>query len=340
MTINNQLASLPQSNILENQSVASLAQLWAKKYMQKLVDPETEWQKQLQMGREQIANKLLESLRGCSAKAWTITEQFLDKEVQKHGIDHQLINPWHIAQDIFFVYEKALTAYSTDIIPSGLSVIVSSDMGDIRKKYTEVDPRVVGFVSMQFHHTGQLLLEPLHPKEKKVVNSYFKVIDDHLYMPLQRAYNAAAQHEYDSPVLAGVRSLLPVISQIAKKVYRDTTTLYPNYQCYTAPLNDENVRISSIRDIEMFQVYLCVCTLEQSISLVQQELFPLCVMLYPALNVGWELVQQLLDSLDLEIQRYLGIKQVKLFKPYLQAMEQMFASQVFSDDTIMKVNAS
>jgi hypothetical protein len=42
----------------------------------------------------------------------------------------------------------------------------------------------------------------------------------------------------------------------------------------------------------MFQVYLWVCVLEDTISSGQQELFPLCVMLYPRLNVRWELVQQ------------------------------------------------
>ena len=75
----------------------------------------------------------------------------------------------------------------------------------------------------------------------------------------------------------------------------------PTYQSHSGRLNDDNVRVSSLRDTEMFQVYLWVCILENSVSAVQQELFPLCVMLYPRLKVRWELVLQMLHLLNSEI---------------------------------------
>jgi hypothetical protein len=82
-----------------------------------------------------------------------------------------------------------------------LAKAISSDVGGMRQKYTKNDPRVIGFVSMQFHYTSQVLLNQLSPLERAIVSAYFKVIDDHLYMPLQRAYTAAAKLDYESPAL-------------------------------------------------------------------------------------------------------------------------------------------
>lgn len=340
MNFNNTLNTLIKNDASGSNAVQSLPQLWAKKYVDKLIDPDALWQEQASLGREALAVKLQEHLRNTSAKAWTKTETVLGQEVQRHDIEHQLINPWQISRDVYHIYEQALDAYANNILPRRLSVLVGPELGEIRKRYTAVDPRVIGFVSMQFHYTGELLLDPLPAKEKEIVGAYFKVIDDHLYMPLQRAYNAAAEHDYNSPILEGVRQLLPLITQIAQKICQDTIELYPNYRCYSGLLSNARVQISSRRDIEMFQVYLCVCALEQNISIVKQELFPLCVMLYPALNVSWELVQQLISLLQIEIQRHLGPQQIKLFKPYLRSMEEMFSPEVFAEDILVKISAS
>ncbi|MDY7012758.1 MAG: hypothetical protein SVX43_04005 [Cyanobacteriota bacterium] len=319
------------TNSSEPPAIESLPQLWAKKYIQKLVDPEAVWENQASMGREAIAANLNESLRHTSARAWTQTEAVLGKEIQRHDIDRQSINPWQIAKDVHYIYEKALAAYAQRTIPRRLSVAISADLGEIRQKYTAVDPRTIGFASMQFHYTGQSLLEPLLKEEQAILSEYFKVIDDHLYMPLQRAYNAAAKYDYHSPILDAVRNLLPAITPIARKIYQDVTELYPGYQCYTASLTDPRVRVSSIRDAEMFQVYLCLCALERNFSSVKQELFPLCAMLYPPLKVNWELVQQLISLLGIEIQRNLGPQRMKVFKPYLQSFAEMFAPEVFAE---------
>ena len=44
------------------------------------------------------------------------------------------------------------------------------------------------------------------------------MIDDHLYMPLQRMYNGAAQYKFHATELSIVHQLLPNISQIAEEV--------------------------------------------------------------------------------------------------------------------------
>ncbi|WP_066377776.1 MULTISPECIES: hypothetical protein [unclassified Anabaena] len=348
-------------------NIESLAQQWAKKYMQNLqIDIVEEDSQTLTLsdlvspfGRQKTAHKILDSLRSASAKAWNKTEALLSVEVARHNIHPDHINPWEIAGDSFKIYqkvlqvytqqgitrplslvvqlaqegsqlnEKALEVYTQQIAPSQLTTIIGADIGAMRKKYVSSDPRVIGFVSMQFHYTSQMLLEQLDTLERSLVRAYFKVIDDHLYMPLQRAYEAAAEHDYNSTVLLAVQNLLPVSTQIAQRVCQRVIEMYPNYGSMSGKLSDPEVRISSIRDVEMFQVYLWVSALEGNISAIQQELFPLCVMLYPRLKVHWELIRQMLHLLGKEIQARLTSEQANSFMPYFQVLPQMFSPEVF-----------
>ncbi|MEO1181445.1 MAG: hypothetical protein AAFX51_11475, partial [Cyanobacteria bacterium J06636_28] len=73
------------------------------------------------------------------------------------------------------------------------------------------------------------------------------------------------------------------------------------------------------------------CVLEQSLAPIQQELFPLCVMLYPTLKVNWELVRQMLHLLGREFNWYVKREQVQYYAPYQEAMWEMFSPSVFPD---------
>ncbi|WGV25446.1 hypothetical protein [Halotia branconii] len=354
----------------ENKSgVESLAQQWAKKYVQNLqVDSNQENSEPLNLseivspaGRKKTAQKIMESLRSVSAKAWNKTEALLSHQVKQHSIDPDIINPWEMAADSFKIYQKTLDVYTQQvtsrplseiiklaksgeplyeqallvcteqIAPNQLATVIGADIGAIRQKYTSVDPRVVGFVNMQFHYTSQMLLQLLEPLERSLVGAYFKVIDDHLYMPLQRAYEAAAEHNYNSLALSAVQQLLPASTQIAQNICQRVIELYPNYYSMSGVLSDPVIKTSSIRDVEMFQVYLWVCTLEGSIAAIQQELFPLCVMLYPTLKVHWEIIRQMLHLLGQEINTRLTSEQADTLMPYFQALWHMFSPQVFGE---------
>ncbi|MEM9451341.1 MAG: hypothetical protein AAGA75_22785 [Cyanobacteria bacterium P01_E01_bin.6] len=323
-------SSVPETS--ESSEIASFSRLWAKRYLENLsgADPlrpdEDEWR-----SRQAAARFLKKALRTVSAQAWSKTEALLFQEVARHQIDFELIDPWDIAKDAHQIYDQAFTSYAKRVTPQRFSAQISGSLGQIRTKYTSDDPRVIGFISMQFHYTGQMLLELLAPEDRTVVQSYFKVIDDHLYMPLRRAYGAAANHTPDSVALQTVQRLLPNSSAIAHRIVDRTLELYPNHRCYTGLLRDSAVRVSSIRDVEMFQVYLWVCILENNIQALQQELFPLCVMLYPVLNVRWELVRQLVQLLGKEVQVLLEPDQLKLYAPYYRALWEMFSPEVFAD---------
>ncbi|MBD2088597.1 hypothetical protein H6F67_01810 [Microcoleus sp. FACHB-1515] len=310
----------------------TFSEAWAKKYLQKLAEQDdiAAALSHSQIAAE-IAKTLMQSLRSTSAQAWAKTETLLAQEMVRHQIDGRLIDPWAIAKDAHQIYEIALTAYAQQTAPPKLSTLIASELGQIRHKYTADDPRMIGFVSMQFHYSEQMLLDLTPPTERSLLGQYFKVIDDHLYMPLQRAYQAAAQQDYHAPQLQAVRHLVPLCSEIAANIVARVLNLNPSYRSHSGYLNDEHVQISSIRDVEMFQVYLWVCVLENNISAIQQELFPLCVMLYPRLNVRWELVRQLIHLLEVEICKRLDSQQAAYFTPYYDALWGMFSSQVFPE---------
>ncbi len=171
-------------------SVESLAQQWAKKYLQRLhIANKNQDSSHLYAsseitspeGREKTVQEIRESLRSVSAKTWNKTEMLLSSEIKQHCIHFSLINPWEIAADSFNFYEKVLNVYTqsiawkqsqfvTEIIeqgdlcdkqilldytkqvtPSHLSTLIGAEISATSIKYTNDDPRVIGFVSMQFH---------------------------------------------------------------------------------------------------------------------------------------------------------------------------------------------
>ncbi len=318
----------------------SLAVLWARKYYlsvssanddRSISGDESAIEVDSLPGRARTAEKLLQNLTLASAQAWSFTETLLSEEIRRHGINPELINPLQIAADTRHLFEKALDGYANGFPPARLSVILGRYCGKVRQKYTAEDPRAIGFVSMQFHYTGQKLLEWLSPSEKELFAPYLKVMDDHMYMPLQASYEAAANHDEHSPVLIAVQKLLPISTRIAHAVYDRVSRQHPSYHSYSGALTQEIVKISSIRDVEMFQVYLCLCVLEASIGSVQQELFPLCVMLYPRLQVSWTLVQEMLQGIFWEMHGQLPLEYVAIFLPYLRTLSEMFSQSVFRD---------
>lgn len=317
--------------------IQSLAKLWAKKYIQNLEHKETAngekpWVSAYGQERSEIAEKLMYSMRYTSLQAWQKTEYLIGREIQRHQINPRLIDPWQISEDAFQIYQKALESYAKMIAPQHLARIIGTYLGQLRDKYTAADPRTIGFVALQFHYTGQMMLSEVSSQwEQNQLLAYFKVIDDHLYMPLQRAYDAAASQDYDSPALSVVQTLLPCSTEIARNICQRIIELYPRYLSHSGSLHHPVVKTSSLRDVEMFQVYLWVCVLENNISAIQQELFPLCVMLYPALKVHWELVRQMINLMAKEFSSRLKPEQRKLFVPYFQALREMFSPEVFPD---------
>ncbi|MEN9251185.1 MAG: hypothetical protein Q6K99_05265 [Thermostichales cyanobacterium BF4_bins_65] len=304
---------------------SALATLWAKKYVNTLGQAED--------ATVHLCERIRGSLRFASSQAWAKTEQLLAPQLEKQRLDPDWIDPWQIAEDSRQLFKRAAGSCQTHISPEKFSTDIARVCGQIRQRYSSRDPRLLGFMSMQFHYTGQILLESLSPREQSLFLPYLKVMDDHLYMPLHRCYQAAAAlaTEDTPPPLRAMQELLPAVTPIAETICADAAHAFPGYHTLGGSLSQVMVRVSSIRDVEMFQIYLGLAVLEGSIRAVQQELFPLCVMLYPPLRVGWDLVRYLLAALEKLLPLYLSSSSYALLAPYLQQVQGMFSTEVFPE---------
>jgi len=188
------------------------------------------------------------------------------------------------------------------------------------------DPRTIGFVSTQFHFSTTFILSQLKLAEQVLLSPYFKFVEEQVCIPWQRVCSAALEHTPDSPQLTLVQQLLPASREIALRVHSRAAQLYPNHYSRRGKLNDPGVKASSIRDIEMFQAYLWLCVLEGSMAAVEQELLPLCTMVFPSIDVQWELVEQITPLLLEEFRDRLEPEQINLLLPYAQAMHRLFSN--------------
>ena len=323
------------SGIPQPGSLVSFSKAWASRYVhqvrQPISPPSLPSPDDAPEQKQTIIQTLQHELRSVSAQSWNKTETLLADEVVRHQLPPQHIDPWAIAGDVFKIYNQAFDSYAQSQKPERFAVNVAPILGEIRAKYTADDPRIIGFVSMQFHYTGQLLLQDLDSTYHQQIAPYFKAIDDHLYMPLQRAYDAAAAYPPGSPELKVIHRLLPNSSEIARRVVERALQSFPAHECLSGPLHSPIVQQSSLRDAEMFQTYIWVCLLEKNISIVQQELFPLCVMLYPIFNVKWEIVRYLLTSLEHEFMFLLNDQEFAICADYLDSLKVIFSDEIFAD---------
>lgn len=188
------------------------------------------------------------------------------------------------------------------------------------------DKRAIGFVNTQFHFTTRLVLNQLTISEQVLLSPYLKFVEEQVLIPWQRVCAAAAQHPLNSPQLAIVEQLLPVSDDIASAVFLKTAQLNPNHRSRRGKLSHPGVAASTTRDMNMFQAYLWLCLLEDSMVAVEYELLPLCVMVLPSVEVTWELSKQMIQLLVDEIQTYLSPDQCNILQPYTKEMQRLFSN--------------
>lgn len=186
------------------------------------------------------------------------------------------------------------------------------------------DWRMLGFMTTQLNFSNKLLLRELTPVEKVLVNPYLKFVEEQVALPWQRICAAAANHGLDSCALSVVMQMLPVAQEIAEATYRRFTQLQPNHRSLRGGLSDPGVKHSCLRDLNMFQAYLWLCVLEDSMAAVEQELISLCVMVTQSVEMTWERIEKWIEVLTDEIISLLNPQQQSLVQPYTQKIQQLF----------------
>ncbi|KYC43054.1 hypothetical protein WA1_13210 [Scytonema hofmannii PCC 7110] len=229
---------------------------------------------------------------------------------------------------------KQMTSGSTEEVALVLSTIPSieklvNELEQLLLKYQDQhlitkDGRVLGFLTTLFNFTNQLLINQLTPVEKVLLCPYFKFLEEQVAVPWQRVCAAAAQHPLGSPALALVEQMFPIANEISSVVYCRLLQLLPNHHSLRGSLGHPEVAHSCLRDLDMFQAYLWLCVLEESLKPIEQELVPLCVMVMPSVGVEWEMTNQWKRQLVDEIENRVQPEQKPLLLNYTQGMESAF----------------
>ncbi|MBF1999969.1 MAG: hypothetical protein IGS38_04560 [Synechococcales cyanobacterium M58_A2018_015] len=183
---------------------------------------------------------------------------------------------------------------------------------------------LLGFMTTHFNFSGKVLLQKLTPVEQLLIGPYFKFVEEQVALPWQRVCAAAAHHSLDSPILEVVEQLMPQAESIAETVYRQLLQDFPEHRSRRGGLDNPAVKHSCLCDLNMFQAYLWLCVLEDSLAPVEKELLMLCVMVMTRVGVPWEMTLRWNRYLMNEVLQRTSDSQRQIVLPYTQNIEQAF----------------
>ncbi len=186
------------------------------------------------------------------------------------------------------------------------------------------DWRCLGFMTTQINFTNKLILKKLTDGEKILLTPYLRFIEEQVSIPWQRLCVAAAKYELGSPKLTLVEQMLPLSVEIAEAVYRRLVELLPDHRSRRGTLTDPGITHSCLRDLSMFQGYLWLCFLQDSLDPIQAELLPLCVMVTQGVGIKREMIENWCQELAREIETRVNHEQKLLLQPYTKALQEIF----------------
>lgn len=223
--------------------------------------------------------------------------------------------------------EAGRFAAAAEILPrlNQLSLAIEPGLQKLQAIYLASDNhRALGFLTTQMHLTRQNVLGRLDSYGKMWLSSYFRLVEEQTCMPWRRICNAASRPGLHPKALALVTQMLPNSQTIADKVYHRLVLEFPHHISHQGRIQTLGVQTSSTRDMNLFQAYLWLCVLEGSMSPVTGELLPLCLLVFPSVDVKWEFVTQGVLWLIQEIQLYLDAQQNQILAPFAQRLYQLF----------------
>ncbi len=186
------------------------------------------------------------------------------------------------------------------------------------------DPRSMSFITTQFHFTNDDILQKVTPCERVLITPYLRFVEDQLCIPWQRFSAATASSTVEAISL--IEQLVPEMHSIANRVFQSSVVKFTDHLSRRGSLSHAGVSASIVRDLTMFQGYLQLCVLEQSVSAIEHELLPLCLTVFATVSVRPDLVRFMLRSLELELFSRLMPAQIRLLSPYTQALQNLFAN--------------
>lgn len=349
---------LKSSHTVTTPSVKRLLKLWALRYKTDLSSPllsqesfhDSLVQTALPSGRAKTAAKLKDKLLNVNSQmAWIQTKSLYN--YLPNVLD--FTEAKKITESVFLVYKVLLNIYQKQLLRDDsfaikllltvksfehsyvdeLKIItieeLASALEPILMAFQEQqmackDWRTLGFMTTQLKFTNKLILNQVTQEEKLLLSPYLKFVEEQIAIPWQRLCVASANHDLDSPILALVEQMLPLTEKISHTVYYKLVELFPDHRSRSGFLNNPNVAQSSIRDLTMFQAYLWLCVLEESLVSLE-ELVDLCFMVMEKVEVKWGVLQKWNQILMDEVINRVKPEQKTILLPYTQGMEKAFA---------------
>jgi hypothetical protein len=188
------------------------------------------------------------------------------------------------------------------------------------------NPQAIGFLTTQLHLTRQRVLTRLDVYGRMWLNSYLQQIEEQTCMPWQRINEAANQDNVNLTAVRMVQQMLPLSQTIADRVYQQAVLDFPHHISRQGRIQTAAVQASSTRDLSMFQAYIWLSVLEGNVSVVEQELLPLCLLVFPALDVRWFFVEQGVEWILEAVGQRLNPEQKRIFDPIGSQVLRLFAS--------------
>lgn len=193
-----------------------------------------------------------------------------------------------------------------------------------RQHLSSKNSRAVGFMTTQFHLTTQAIIEPLSAGEQVLLSPYFQFVEEQVCIPWQRICAIAANYEPKSDHIALLETLITASRKIAVEVYYRLASEFARIPSRRGTLQTPDVRRSTVRDLTMMQSYLWLALLEQSTACIDQELYPLCRMVFPSIGVKANVLQRGIGLLIEHIHQRLTPRQQEQLRPYSESLQHLF----------------
>ncbi|ESA34209.1 hypothetical protein N836_18345 [Leptolyngbya sp. Heron Island J] len=208
---------------------------------------------------------------------------------------------------------------------SELASVLAPSIDELQAKSAgSNDEKSLGFMTTQINLTNALLLKSLDPLERALLGAYFKFLEDHMAMPWQRMCGAALHHRNGTPIFGIVERMVPMMAEISLATYTQWSHDFPYHHTRRGRLEHPEVKHSSLRDFDMFQVYLWLSFLQGHTRVIKEELVVLCRVVYAHIGIPWEMTLRGAQLLTDKVLSCLEPHELNLVAPCVENMMLVF----------------